>query len=137
VNGQKANLPSRILSGGDEKVLRLFEAPFSFVKTFNLLNPDAKTLELKYNENKSNEEVEKLISSEAQKQPLGLMNKPVVFLANDKMRVDDEAEGGAGIDFDPTKILSNVKGAADELIEELSEPPLEDILMSKTLWPEL
>ena len=65
------------------------------------------------------------------------MNKPVVFLANDKMRVDDETEGGAGIDFDPTKILSNVKGAADELLEELSEPPLEDILMSKTLWPEL
>ena len=29
------NLPSKILSGGDEKVLRLFEAPFSYVKIFN------------------------------------------------------------------------------------------------------
>lgn len=35
------NLPSRILSGGDEKVLRLFEAPYSFVKVFNQLNPYA------------------------------------------------------------------------------------------------
>lgn len=33
------NLPSRILSGGDEKVLRLFEAPYSYVKIFNQLNP--------------------------------------------------------------------------------------------------
>ncbi len=34
VNATK-NLPSKLLSGGDEKVLRLFEAPYSFVKTFN------------------------------------------------------------------------------------------------------
>lgn len=31
----KVNLPSKILSGGDEKVLRLFEAPYSIVKTLN------------------------------------------------------------------------------------------------------
>jgi len=115
--------------------LRLFEAPFSFVKTFNLLNPNAKSINMKYSENKSNEEVEKLISSEARKQPLGLMNKPV-FLANDKMRVDEEAEGGVGSEFDPVTVLTNVKGTLDEIIDELSEPPQEDILMSKTLWPE-
>ncbi len=34
------SLPSKILSGGDEKVLRLFEAPFSYVKIFNQLNPE-------------------------------------------------------------------------------------------------
>lgn len=38
------NLPSKILSGGDEKVVRLFEAPFSYVKIFNQLNPDAKDI---------------------------------------------------------------------------------------------
>ena len=36
------------------------------------------------------------------------MNKPVVLLANEKMRIDDE-EGGVGLDFDPNKILSNTK----------------------------
>ena len=46
------------------------------------------------------------------------MNKPVV-LANEKMRVDEEAEGGVGVDFDPNKILSNIKGQEDEIIEEL------------------
>ena len=32
-------MSSKILSGGDEKVLRLFEAPYNFVKTMNSLNP--------------------------------------------------------------------------------------------------
>jgi hypothetical protein len=32
-------LSSKILSGGDEKVLRLFEAPYNFIKTMNALNP--------------------------------------------------------------------------------------------------
>ena len=31
---------SRILSGGDEKVLRLFEAPYNFIKTINSLSPN-------------------------------------------------------------------------------------------------
>jgi hypothetical protein len=44
------NLSSKILSGGDEKVLRLFEAPFSYVKIFNQLNPDKSKLNLRFNE---------------------------------------------------------------------------------------
>jgi len=76
------NLPSKILSGGDEKVLRLFETPFSFVKVFNSLHPEADILDLRFSETQTNEEVEKLIGSEVKKQPLGLMNKPVIVLAN-------------------------------------------------------
>ena len=34
-----ARYASRILSGGDEKVLRLFEAPYNYVRTMNSLNP--------------------------------------------------------------------------------------------------
>lgn len=83
------NLPSKILSGGDEKVLRLFEAPFSFVKIFNELNPDAKDINLRFNEQMTNEEVEKLIGADAaKKQPLGLMNKPTMLLANQNLRVE-------------------------------------------------
>lgn len=44
-------LPSKILSGGDEKVLRLFEAPFSYVKIFNQLNPERASVNLRFNEN--------------------------------------------------------------------------------------
>ena len=99
-----ANLSSKLLSAGDEKVLRLFEAPYSFVKIFNQLHPDAKQLQLKYSETRSNEDIEKLIGSEAKKQPLGLMNKPVMLSAN-----AEEEEGGMGLDFDPNKFLSNVQ----------------------------
>ena len=130
------NLPSKILSGGDEKVLRLFESPFSFVKIFNQLNHDAAEVNLRFSDNKTNEEIESLIGSEVKKQPLGLMNKPVIVLANQKMRVDEEEGGGIGPDFDPNKILSNTKDKADELIEDIVEPPVENVLMSKTLWPE-
>jgi len=49
VNSSK-NLPSKILSGGDEKVLRLFESPFSFVKTFNSLHPEAVSLDIRFSE---------------------------------------------------------------------------------------
>ena len=130
------NLPSKILSGGDEKVLRLFESPFSYVKIINQLNPEAKDINLRFSETKSNQEIEQLIGSEVKKQPLGLMNKPVLVLANQKQRVDEEEGGGIGLDFDPNKILSNTKDKVDEVIEDLVEPPVEDVLMSKTLWPE-
>ena len=66
VNSSK-NLSSKILSGGDEKVLRLFESPFSFVKTFNSLHPDAASLDIRFSESQTNEEVEKLIGSEVKK----------------------------------------------------------------------
>lgn len=77
------NLPSRILSGGDEKVLRLFEAPYSFVKIFNQLNPDSQGIPLRYSDAKTNQEVEDIIGEEsAKKQALGLMNKPTLLIEN-------------------------------------------------------
>lgn len=64
------------------------------------------------------------------------MNKPsLIILANEKARVDDE-EGGVGLDFDPNKILSNTKENDKEIIDNIVEPPVEDVLMCKTLWPE-
>lgn len=51
-------------------------------------------------------------------------------------RVDDEFEGGGtGLDFDPISFLSTKK-ADGEIIGNIIEPPVEDVLMSKTLWPE-
>jgi hypothetical protein len=42
------------------------------------------------------------------------MNKPT-YIANEKVRVDED-EGGIGLDFDPNKILSNIKDKEDEII---------------------
>ena len=50
--------------------------------------------------------------------------------------MDEEEGGGIGSDFDPMRILSNTKDKVNEIIEDLVEPPVEDVLMSRTLWPE-
>lgn len=85
-------MSSKILSGGDEKVLRLFEAPYNFIKTVNSLSPHLGHPEapsLVFSVEHSNTEVESMIEESAKKQPLGLMNKPAVLLANKGMRVDE------------------------------------------------
>lgn len=61
------------------------------------------------------------------------MNKPAVLLANKGMRVD-ENELGAGSEFDPISVLSNTKKTTEVL--QVAEPPVEDVLMARTLWPE-
>lgn len=98
------NLSCKLLSGGDEKVLRLFEAPYNFIKTVNQLSPY--TPDLRFNLQMSNQDVESSIETEAKKQPLGLMNK-APMLANKNLRVNDEEEGGIGGEFDPITVLTN------------------------------
>ena len=39
-NQKGGNVVFKILSGGDEKVIRLFDAPYSFVKTYNSLSSE-------------------------------------------------------------------------------------------------
>ena len=47
------------------------------------------------------------------------MNKPVV-LANEKMRVNAEEEGGMNVgEFDPTSFLSNTKDKVASNVEEV------------------
>lgn len=83
----------------------------------------------------TNNDVEQQYESEAKKQPLGLMNKaPTLFLANKGLRVNDEEEGGVGGEFDPMTVLTNTT-KQKELIQ-VQEPPVEDVLMARTLWPE-
>ena len=132
-----AIMSSKILSGGDEKVLRLFEAPYNFIKTMNSLSPHIGregAPSLIYSVEHSNHDVENMIEESAKKQPLGLMNKPAVLLANKGMRVDEEQEGGAGNEFDPMTVLTNTKKTQEVI--QVAEPPVEDVLMARTLWPE-
>jgi hypothetical protein len=48
-------------------VLRLFEAPYNYIKTMNNLNPRLGDKKLVFDVQHTNEEVEKLIESEAKK----------------------------------------------------------------------
>ena len=57
----------------------------------------------------SNAEVETMIEESAKKQPLGLMNKAPILLANKNNRVEEEAMGGHPAEFDPITVLSNTK----------------------------
>ena len=70
----------------------------------------------------------------AQKQALGLMNKGVI-IDNKAPRVAEEGENfGNPENFDPNSILSNTKKAKN--VGAIKEPPVEDQLMTQTLWPE-
>ena len=62
------------------------------------------------------------------------MNKAPIVLANKNLRVNDEEEGGVGGEFDPMTVLTNANKQKDLI--SVSEPPVEDILMARTLWPE-
>ena len=76
------HLAFKILSGGDEKVIRLFEAPYNFVKRYNNLHPDVQNRQIeqmRFRSDIDNAQVESIIGEreeQAKKQPLGLMNKP-------------------------------------------------------------
>ena len=65
------------------------------------------------------------------------MNKPQILLANKGLRVNEAETGGVSENFDPVSVLSNTKGKED-LANNSSfrVPPVEDVLMSRTLWPE-
>ena len=86
----------------------------------------------------------------ATKQPLGLMNKPVMISKDleekksggeeekkKKKNKDDDEEADLTTletEYDPTTFLSNVTKEPEDA--EYHEPPVEDILLSRTLWPE-
>jgi elongator complex protein 2 len=61
------------------------------------------------------------------------MNKPVLV---SKAKRDIDEDGGQGMDFDPTTFLSNNKVKEAGEGEEVKKPPVEDTLLSRTLWPE-
>ncbi|XP_010536323.1 PREDICTED: elongator complex protein 2 isoform X2 [Tarenaya hassleriana] len=107
----------RFVSGAEEKVLRVFEAPLSFLKTLNHTIAG---------------ELSSLIDLQADMQvlganmsALGLSQKPIYAHASsepvDRSRVE-------GIDT-----LETVPEAAPS---ELTEPPIEEQLGFHTLWPE-
>lgn len=65
---------------------------------------------MRYRHDIDNGEVERMLGAReesAKKQPLGLMNKPQILLANKGTRVNEAEVGGMNENFDPVSVLSN------------------------------
>ncbi|XP_057757735.1 elongator complex protein 2 [Arachis stenosperma] len=107
----------RFVSGADEKVARVFEAPLSFLKTLN------------------NASLQKNCSSDdvltdvqilgANMSALGLSQKPIYVHA-----VHEAPERGVADGLDTLETIP------DAVPTVFSEPPIEDQLAWNTLWPE-
>eukprot|EP01022_Parablepharisma_sp_SALTPOND_P004703 TRINITY_DN1207_c0_g1_i1.p1 TRINITY_DN1207_c0_g1~~TRINITY_DN1207_c0_g1_i1.p1 ORF type:complete len:854 (-),score=53.11 TRINITY_DN1207_c0_g1_i1:26-2587(-) len=125
--------PFKVVSAADEKVLRIFDPPYLFLKAANEFS-DA---HIKYSQTIDNSSYEEKMAKEVGasasiSQPLTLMNKPASL----------PSEGGEEGDpsrFNPETFLSNkpepTLAAAGFLAK--NEPPQEHFLSNFGLWPEV
>ncbi|RKP26433.1 WD40-repeat-containing domain protein [Syncephalis pseudoplumigaleata] len=119
-------------SGADEKVVRVFDAPASFVRSLAALTEQVDLLA----------DVESRPAA-ANLPPLGLSNKAVESHADGTAGEGDEDDGDEaaaeaelmdqGAFRGQSYALSRVPGSSDELPEH---PPLDEQLQQLTLWPE-
>lgn len=107
----------RFVSGADEKVARVFEAPLSFLKTLN----HGTSQESSFPEDL---QVDVQILG-ANMSALGLSQKPIYVNAT---RETVERHGNDGLD--------TLESVPDAVPAVFTEPPIEDQLAWHTLWPE-
>lgn len=107
----------RFVSGADEKVARVFEAPLSFLKTLN----HATSQESSFPEDL---QVDVQILG-ANMSALGLSQKPIYVNAT-RETVDRNGNDG----------LETLESVPDAVPAVFTEPPIEDQLAWHTLWPE-
>ncbi|XP_073049967.1 elongator complex protein 2 [Primulina eburnea] len=107
----------RFVSGADEKVSRVFEAPLSFLKTLNHSSPQQSSF---------NEDVPvNMQILGANMSALGLSQKPIYVQAS-----PDSTERNRTEDIDTLETIP------EAVPMELTEPPIEEQLAWHTLWPE-
>ncbi|MQM02866.1 hypothetical protein Taro_035635 [Colocasia esculenta] len=107
----------RYVSGADEKVSRVFEAPLSFLKSLKHANLQ----KANYNEDLSYE-VQVL---GANMSALGLSQKPIYVHASNK------ASDSSDLD-----VVDSLESVPDAVPTVLTKPPVEEQLAWHTLWPE-
>ncbi|XP_057962686.1 elongator complex protein 2 [Malania oleifera] len=107
----------RFVSGADEKVARVFEAPLSFLKTLN----HATSKKSIFTEDL---QVEVQILG-ANMSALGLSQKPIYVQATNEA---SDRNGSDGLD--------TLETIPDAVPTALTEPPIEEQLSWHTLWPE-
>lgn len=59
-----------------------------------------------------------------------------MVLATKGLRTAEDEAGADPSTFDPMSVLSNTKISVSTEEAAISEPPIEEILMARTLWPE-
>lgn len=107
----------RFVSGADEKVSRVFEAPLSFLKTLNhTISPDSKLLD--------DLQVDVQILG-ANMSALGLSQKPIYSQASSEPTNRTSDDG-----------MDTLETIPEAVPVEFTEPPIEDQLAWNTLWPE-
>ncbi|CAO3688448.1 unnamed protein product [Umbelopsis ramanniana] len=109
----------RYVSGADEKVMRVFDAPKTFIESLAALT--------------GHEELE----SQAESRPVGA-NLPALGLSN-KAVFEGDASTLAGEEGDEGSMQSYAHPSATptSLLQTLEHPPFEEHLMQHTLWPEV
>uniref|UniRef100_A0A1D1Y0D5 Elongator complex protein 2 n=1 Tax=Anthurium amnicola TaxID=1678845 RepID=A0A1D1Y0D5_9ARAE len=106
----------RYVSGADEKVARVFEAPLSFLKSLRHAKFRTNCIEdLPY-------EVQVL---GANMSALGLSQKPIYVHASSKTSDDSRLD-----------VVDSLESVPDAVPTVLTEPPVEELLAWHTLWPE-
>ena len=123
------NTICKIISSSEEKILRIFNAPFNIIKYLKELSGK----EINFKNENTNEYYEKKYKNvEGSKQALGLMNKEVIL-----EEIDDEKESNFDYSkFDPDAILTNKSEQVYFSEYNYKNPPDEDFLSNNTLWPE-
>lgn len=107
----------RFVSGADEKVARVFEAPLSFLKTLNhATSPDSSLLD--------DLQVDVQILG-ANMSALGLSQKPIYSQASSEPTDKTNNDG-----------IDTLETIPEAVPVEFTEPPIEDQLAWHTLWPE-
>ncbi|KND04539.1 Elongator subunit ELP2 [Spizellomyces punctatus DAOM BR117] len=107
----------QFVSGADEKVLRVFEAPRTFVQSLQGLT----------------QETEQPTSIE--QLPIGA-SVPALGLSNKAVFEGDMKTAEASHDFRNLSAYTAVASTPTSLLEALTQPPFEQHLLQHTLWPE-
>ena len=125
-NNPNEKLLCKIITGADEKLLRIFTPPFNLIKFLKELSE----IDLKFKKDNTNEFYElKYSKVEGMKQALTLMNRQVILDDEDNNENDYSK-------FDPDAILTNKTEQFYISKYNYSIPPNEDFLCNNTLWPE-
>ncbi|KAL1924698.1 uncharacterized protein VTP21DRAFT_4352 [Calcarisporiella thermophila] len=109
----------RYVSGADEKVMRVFDAPRTFVENLANLTGSIEPLDI--------------LNSRpvgASLPPLGLSNKAI-------FEGDIEEIKDAKDEFHSRQLYTHASATPTSLVERMVRPPFEEHLMQHTLWPEI
>ncbi|KAG0270718.1 Elongator subunit elp2, partial [Linnemannia exigua] len=109
------------VSGSDEKVLRVFDAPQTFVRSLAALSGDETVL------------------AEESSRPVGA-NLPALGLSNKAVFENDIAsmvEAQESEEYLSQQAFVSTGATPTSLVETMSQPPFEEHLLQHTLWPEV